>query len=636
MGSLISKATATDAQRIQRARATLARALALVTRIGPLLSVFGVLGLVAIAHSSVSKKGYPNNIDENAMLPAQASVYFAPSDVRMHSVPRDSDQRAKLLLNQLQSAGLDAATQNVWVTKGNATEKFTNVYGIVRAPRASGTESVLLSAPWICSDDQFNENGFNYLMSLAHYIPKFSHWSKDLIFLFSDGGLIGTRAWLEAYHGFDDFHPDVKVSPIVYHGGVIEEALNVEFPGTHARYDTIGIYVQGLNGQQPNADVPMTAAAAASSYSVPVRLHRSRSETGQNVVNFMHQLNLGKPVMEYVEGAVGLAEFMSIQAVGIPMAHHALFPKFKIEGVTIAGVKDEQSTSATIDAQRVCLVIESTLRSFNSLLERLHHAFWFYMMFSIYDYLPIAFYIAPVILLSANLVFQAFLLFTEGEFVLSAIELEPTVDEKLKLLVRPAGVSSFLKSPRPLQLPIAIISLCYSVVWICYRLATSYPSYLDQPLAVLLGYAAAFQFAVSVLAVPILRLFIKPPESHPEQWKLLKSLTYSALGATLLTISTLNPSLSALLALPIVPTAYIAAKPSKNMALKLFRMILLQAASPVGLLGLLLLGLGEVGARHVLQHVWMVEYWLEGWCVGAVVCAFWPLCLALQILVAGF
>lgn len=31
----------------------------------------------------------------------------------------------------------------------------------------------------------------------------FSFWSKDIIFVLTDGQYIGTLAWLEAYHGND-------------------------------------------------------------------------------------------------------------------------------------------------------------------------------------------------------------------------------------------------------------------------------------------------------------------------------------------------------------------------------------------------------------------------------------------------
>ena len=30
---------------------------------------------------------------------------------------------------------------------------------------------------------------------------EFQHWSKDLIILISDGGLMGTQVWLDAYYG---------------------------------------------------------------------------------------------------------------------------------------------------------------------------------------------------------------------------------------------------------------------------------------------------------------------------------------------------------------------------------------------------------------------------------------------------
>ncbi|KAJ3065870.1 Glycosyl phosphatidyl inositol protein transamidase complex subunit [Podochytrium sp. JEL0797] len=647
MGSLVSKATQTDAQRIFRSRALFASLLSLAQQRGIVLFVFGVVALFVLGSGQVAelqKRGFANNIDENAMLPGQSSVYFAAADVRAVALdalaPR---KRAAQIELELRRAGLDAATQVVSVSKNNITEVFYNVYGIARAPRAPGTESILLSAPWICMDGELNTNGFNYLFSLAAYIPKFSHWSKDVIFLFSDGGLIGTRAWLEAYHGAGDtFHPDVKASPILYHGGVIEEALNLEFPASpHNTYDSLGVYTQGLNGQQPNADIPMVVATAAGTFGIPIRLHRSHSEFGTRVVAWIESLGLGAAVVKPVENIVSLLEYMGIQALGIPMSHHALFPKYKIEGVTVVGVRNPGNHYGAIDAQRVCLTVESTFRSFSSLLERLHHSYWFYLMFGMYEYLPIAFYIGPIVLLSVNLVFEAFIFYMEGEYVLNVKELTSETDKETGFLIRPLGISSFMKAPRPLQLPIAVISVCYAVCWTAYSVAWSNIEYLSQqPLTNLLLFTFLSQLLLSLLILPLLRIIIPPPTpttpSAPPQWKLLKSLCYSLLAMTLLTVSSLNPSLSALLALPVVPLAYICASPSENLGVKVLKLVGLQLASPVGLLGGMVVVMGEEGARGVVEAVAGTGYWLEGWSVEVLVCGVWPVVLALQVLVGGF
>ncbi|KAI9327259.1 Gaa1-like protein [Obelidium mucronatum] len=577
---------------------------------GYVLYLLGVIALCVLGLGVVDelkKKGYANNIDENAMLPGKqiASVYFSPADVVQVTLDvNDPVKRAAFLERKLKEAGLDSATQKVAISRHNKTEVYYNVYGIARAPRAPGTESILLSAPWTCMDGDFNTNGFNYLISLAAYIP------------------------------------NVAAAPIIYHGGVIEEALNLEFPSSpHNTYDSLSVYTQGLNGQQPNADIPMVVATAAGTFGIPIRLHRSHSELGTKFIELVRSLGLGLP-MEPIENLVGLVEYMTIQAIGIPMSHHALFPKYKIEGVTVAGVRKSGNHYGGVDAQRVCLTVESTFRSYSSLLERLHHAYWFYFMSSMYDYLPIAFYIGPIALLSANLILEAFILYMEGEFVLDLKQLESTVDKETNLLVRPIGVSSFLKSPRPLQVPIAIISLCYILCWTGYSYAWSHLEFLKTQA---LSNIVIAIFVVEVVTAFILHPIVTTIISHPPQqvnagpscWKLLKSLIYSFLGLTLLTVSSLNPSLSALLALPIVPAAYICTTQSQNVLLKFLKVVGLGIAGPIGLFGVLIAVVGESEAMAAIQSFGGASYWLEGWGLEVITCGVLPLVVALQVLVGG-
>jgi GPI-anchor transamidase subunit GAA1 len=92
-------------------------------------------------------------------------------------------------------------TQSFSVYRNGQTTDYKNVYAIVRAPRAASTESILFTLPWKCINGEPNFNGIAYGLEFASFFSKFSHWSKDLIILIPDGGLFGTHAWLEAYHG---------------------------------------------------------------------------------------------------------------------------------------------------------------------------------------------------------------------------------------------------------------------------------------------------------------------------------------------------------------------------------------------------------------------------------------------------
>lgn len=49
-------------------------------------------------------------------------------------------------------------------------------------------------------------------------------------------------------------------------------------------------------------------------------------------------------------------------------------------------------------------VLECMMYSLNNLLERFHHALWFYLLGAADLYIPLAFYIGPVIALSVSLI----------------------------------------------------------------------------------------------------------------------------------------------------------------------------------------------------------------------------------------
>ncbi|XP_077127230.1 GPI-anchor transamidase component GPAA1-like isoform X2 [Ranitomeya variabilis] len=86
---------------------------------------------------------------------------------------------------------LDESTERFMV-KGN------NVYDILRPPRATSTESLVLSVP--CSEGQNNNQAVGLLLALASYFQGQIYWARDNIFLVNEHDLISTEAWLEGYH----------------------------------------------------------------------------------------------------------------------------------------------------------------------------------------------------------------------------------------------------------------------------------------------------------------------------------------------------------------------------------------------------------------------------------------------------
>ena len=74
-----------------------------------------------------------------------------------------------------------------------------NIYGVYRSPRASGVESLILTSP--IHEDCRSVGSVAMTLALAHYFRQQTHWAKDIVFLFTEHGLYGIKAWLQSYHG---------------------------------------------------------------------------------------------------------------------------------------------------------------------------------------------------------------------------------------------------------------------------------------------------------------------------------------------------------------------------------------------------------------------------------------------------
>ena len=109
-----------------------------------------------------------------------------------------------------------------WVCNSRQPISGSNAYAILSSPRYSGAEATVISASWLSrtgeGDGTLNLRGVATVLSLAaflsrqsqHVVPfvnwtnfssEYSFWSKDLIFVISDGYMDGMQAWVNAYHG---------------------------------------------------------------------------------------------------------------------------------------------------------------------------------------------------------------------------------------------------------------------------------------------------------------------------------------------------------------------------------------------------------------------------------------------------
>uniref|UniRef100_A0A8C7RWU2 Uncharacterized protein n=1 Tax=Oncorhynchus mykiss TaxID=8022 RepID=A0A8C7RWU2_ONCMY len=163
----------------------------------------------------------------------------------------------------------------------------TNIYGILRAPRAPHTDALVLGAP--CGEGN-NDN---------QYFRSQIHWAKDT-FLVNEHDLIGMQAWLEGYHHTNTNGGDWSL--LQGRGGSIQEALSLE--QSSDIITSLHLVLEGLNGQLPNLD----------------RLQRNDWDS----------------TLGYIHAAQTMMVLK--QASGRPWGNHGPFLRYHIETATVRGI----------------------------------------------------------------------------------------------------------------------------------------------------------------------------------------------------------------------------------------------------------------------------------------------------------
>ncbi|KAI9454996.1 Gaa1-domain-containing protein [Lactarius psammicola] len=384
-----------------------------VLRLG--LLVTGSLWLLALPLSRLQTGTY---IDENALQPSQVNTYWNWEDVQradrfLQDVTslRDrnfsSAERATFFATEFAKSGIPSSTQRYSIPTALGVLNGTNTYAIFSAPRTSGTEAVVISASWKSLTDGYNLRGVSTVLSLAAFMKHYSHWSKDIIFVISDSHLDGMHAWLSAYH--TPTNPNQDFEPLSIASGVIWTALNIDYPG-HS-FSHLGIFREGLNGRLPNQDlINSFRVISQHTGSVPVLLydHYEPSEFPgrEQIRNFFPSwlpdwIRGHGDVIEYGYRAKNILRHFAYQAKGRASGAHGLFHQYRIDAITIFAVP----SNGPHGFYALGRTVESTMRTMNNLLERLHASFFFYIMTTPSSFLKIGGYLPSVVLVAASLMF---------------------------------------------------------------------------------------------------------------------------------------------------------------------------------------------------------------------------------------
>ncbi|NWU46260.1 GPAA1 protein, partial [Dromas ardeola] len=259
--------------------------------------------------------------------------------------------------------------------------KGTNVYGILRAPRAASTEALVLSVP--CSEGPHNNQAVGLMLALASYFRGQIYWAKDIIFLVNEHDLLGMEAWLEAYHdvnltgeagarregcpwpfpgragGADAVPAEIRSSGTLGRAGAIQAAISLELSSDVVT--SFDVAVEGLNGQLPNLDLLNLFHAFCQKNgllcTIQGKLPRSDWDS---LPAFAHSLQT-------------LLLMVLAQASGQPRGDHGLFLRYRIEAITLRGI--------------------NSFRQYKyDMTTRLHQSYFFYLLPSLSRFVSIGVY----------------------------------------------------------------------------------------------------------------------------------------------------------------------------------------------------------------------------------------------------
>lgn len=368
-----------------------------------LLYIAGVLWFAALASPLINASTY---FSENALLPGLVKSTFKEDKAALQYFQELEDEAGKYgdnipypwLLAKFRQIGLDSYTHSFTLHSPlglNETFEGKNVYGVLRAPRASSTEALVLTTPYRAPSSVHSSTlpSIAIQLAFAKFAVREKYWAKDVIFLVTDHEQLGVQAWLEAYHGVSCGSDNtLDHGKLRGRAGAIQAAINLELHSV--RIGAVDLKIEGLNGQLPNLDLFNLAARICAKEGI---FHTFKDRTGAYSKS---------PIKEWWHYFKNMMAMVATQATGIPNGNHGLFLRFGIQALTLEGFQEAKG-GARVGMLSMGRVIEGMFRSMNNLLERFHQSFFFYILPSPDRYISIGLYMPAVCMLGAALIIRA-------------------------------------------------------------------------------------------------------------------------------------------------------------------------------------------------------------------------------------
>ncbi|XP_066999690.1 glycosylphosphatidylinositol anchor attachment 1 protein [Anabrus simplex] len=367
-----------------------------------LLYLAGLVWFGLLAHEHFNAGTY---FSENALLPGLVKGEFDEDGMAKKYLAELVEEANRFpdgipyswLLAKFGQLSLDTYTHNFTLNSPlGQGKKYVgkNVYAILRAPRSSSTEALVLSVPYrpLSSIQPTTFPSIALMLSLGKFFRRQKYWAKDIIFLVTEHEQLGIQAWLEAYHRATCGRKGVlEHGDMMGRGGAIQAAINLELHSDRLAH--LDVKVEGLNGQLPNLDLVNL-------------VHRMCSkEAIKHTFKNRENPNYRDPYQEWLHSFKTLMSMVATQATGIPNGNHGLFHRFGIEAVTLEGF-EKKGRGGPIMFYQMGRVLEGLFRSLNNLLERFHQSYFFYLLPATDRYISIGMYMPPLGLLCGGLLIK--------------------------------------------------------------------------------------------------------------------------------------------------------------------------------------------------------------------------------------
>ncbi|QRW27475.1 GPI transamidase component GAA1 [Rhizoctonia solani] len=402
---------------------------AVIGRVLPWLrAALFLTGTIWMCCIPLPQMGRGTYIDENALQPGQVNTYWSWREVHAADNRRATyfrDEFAKLgLPTEVQPYTIHAPTGLDLQGDGGRQRLFHLHSSQELWQRSNCPECSWKSLKWD-EDGSLNLRGVATILALASYLKRYTLWAKDIVFVISDGYMDGMHAWLSAYHGFD--HANLETQPLTLLSGVVWTALCIDYPG-HS-FSHLGVYFEGLNGRLPNQDL-LNSVLNIARYSNGVSVlaydaldhlrtdhpydFGPRTAALWNYLPKVARKMLNDPNMKTFENRAGIvSRSIAWQASGRASGVHGLFHQYRIDAITIYARPSHGPHGFFVLGK----IIESTTRTMNNLLERLHASFFFYILTSAQSFIKIGGYLPAAVIMSVAMTFGGLALWVEASWV---------------------------------------------------------------------------------------------------------------------------------------------------------------------------------------------------------------------------